>query len=135
MKRKLALVLAAVLLLGTLSACGNDAGSGQSSNPGDSASPSDSSSANPSSNGSAETGLIIETHDKINSTYTNNTPGEALSETAVPDTLTIALAAPNGNLPALLDVRAFWQSPGSIWMTIPSGSTCGMMSTSTTVRK
>ena len=93
MKRKLALVLAAVLLLGTLSACGNDAGSGQSSNPGDSASPSDSSSANPSSNGSAETGLIIETHDKINSTYTNNTPGEALSETAVPDTLTIALAS------------------------------------------
>lgn len=84
MKKKLALVLVAVMLLGMLSACGNNSGS-----------PDDSASGGGSTAGPAgtELGLVIETNDKINATYTDNTPASDFPETAVPDTLTIALAS------------------------------------------
>lgn len=82
MKRKLALVLAAVLLLGTISACGKS-----------SSGPSNPDSSNESAPPAAAVGTVIETHDKVNATYTNNTPEANFPETAVPDTLTIALAS------------------------------------------
>lgn len=93
MKKKLALVLAAVMALGTLSACGggNSQGSPPSGNKESSAS---------SEAAGTELGFVIETGDKINSTYTDNTPDGNLSVTAVEDTLTIALPSE----PASLDI-------------------------------
>ena len=93
MKKKLALVLAAVMALGTLSACGG--GNSQGSPPGGNKESSASSEA-----AGTELGFVIETGDKINSTYTDNTPDGNLSVTAVEDTLTIALPSE----PASLDI-------------------------------
>ena len=78
MKRKLALVMAMLMVLGTLPACSSNSG-GSPSEKGE----------NAVSGGSAgtEVGAVIETGDKINSTYTNNTPDANLPVTAVEDTL------------------------------------------------
>lgn len=93
MKKTLALVLAMILLLSTLSACGNNGGSAPAGS-------SNAVAGNAGGGAAPEVGVVIETGDKINSTYTNNTPDANLSVTAVEDTLTIALASE----PASLDI-------------------------------
>ncbi|WP_138310734.1 MULTISPECIES: ABC transporter substrate-binding protein [unclassified Clostridium] len=91
MKRKLALVLAMVMVLGSLAGCGSKNG-GSPSEQG--------SSAVSGESAGTKAGVIIETGDKINSTYTDNTPQANLPVTAVEDTLTVALASE----PASLDI-------------------------------
>lgn len=81
MKRKLALVLAIVMVLGTLAACGGRSG-GSPSEQGSNA-----------ESAGTKLGVVVETGDKINSTYTNNTPQANMPVTAVEDTLTVALAS------------------------------------------
>ena len=93
MKKTLALVLAMILLLSTRSACGNNGGSAPAGS-------SNAVAGNAGGGAAPEVGVVIETGDKINSTYTNNTPDANLSVTAVEDTLTIALASE----PASLDI-------------------------------
>ena len=74
MKRKLALVMAMLMVLGTLPACSSNSGGSPSEKGGSAV-----------SGGAAgtEAGAVIETGDKINSTYTNNTPDANLSVTAL----------------------------------------------------
>lgn len=91
MKRKLALVLAMVMVLGSLAGCGSKNG-GSPSEQG--------SSAVSGESAGTKAGVVIETGDKINSTYTDNTPQANLPVTAVEDTLTVALASE----PASLDI-------------------------------
>lgn len=91
MKRKLSLILVISIVMGTLAACSSNSGGSPSER-----------GSNTVSGESAGTkvGVVIETGDKINSTYTNNTSEANLLVTAVEDTLTIALASE----PASLDI-------------------------------
>lgn len=100
MKKTLALVLAAVLLLGTLSACGSGNKPSNDNNPASNSSSMNPSSPNAPASTGTELGATIETHDKVNSAHTNNTPDANFPVTAVENTLTIALPSD----PASLDI-------------------------------
>ena len=98
MKRRIALVLAVVMLLGMFSACGNNNSTTPNTSPGT------------TDTAGTGVGTVYETHDAVNSTYTDNTPAADFPVTAVEDTLTIALASE----PPSLDIFQYSDSAATL---------------------